>query len=65
MDRLNIVGAVNTRTLPGAREEDRYEERYELCRRQEGVEAAAGTNLSCRAQLVPEVPRMFYGDGGQ
>lgn len=36
-----------------------------LCRGQEGVERPLqGTNLSCRAQLVPEVPRIPHGDGG-
>lgn len=56
---------VNTRTLPGAREGGIDTRNDTSCVRQEGVEAATGTNLSCRAQLVPEVPRMFYGDGGQ
>lgn len=56
---------VNTRTLLGVREGDRYEEWYELCQARRAWRPLQGTNLSCRAQLVPEVPRMFYGDRGQ
>jgi len=57
---------VNTGTL-SARVRDGYEKAYELRRTRRGVAATATGNefVVCRAQLVPEVPRMFYGDGGQ
>jgi hypothetical protein len=73
MDRLNIAGALISEHSWAQEERgrDRYGNMIRTVsnRKREGWREVSGrlqgTNLSCWVQLVPEVPRMFHGDGEQ